>query len=325
MRRREVIGFLVGVASWPLGASAQTPSKLPTIGFLGGQSPSAMRDWVSAFSQRLGELGWSDGRNLAIEYRWAEGRNERAAEIAAEFVRLKVDLIVTGGTANVVAAKDATGLIPIVFAAAGNPVGNGLVASLARPGGNVTGLSNQSTDLAGKQIESLREMIPGLRRLAILANIGTPISVLDLREVQAGAGALGLSVVALEIRRAEDIEPAFAALDHRADALFVSPDPLVNTHRVRINTLALSARLPTMHTFRESVEAGGLMSYGPNFPELYRRAAALADKILRGARPADIPVEQPTKFDLTLNLTTAKALGLTVPPGLLARADEVIE
>src|SRR5215213_7835123 len=313
MRRREVIGFLVGVASWPLGAPAQTPSKLPTIGFLGGLSPLAMRDWVTAFSQRLRELGWSDGRNLVIEYRWAEGRNERAAEIAAEFVRLKVDLIVTGGTANVVAAKDATGLIPIVFAAAGNPVGNGLVASLARPGGNVTGLSNQSTDLAGKQIESLREMIPGLRRLAILANIGTPIS------------ALGLSVVALEIRRAEDIEPAFAARDHRADALFVSPDPLVNTHRVRINTLALSARLPTMHTFRESVEAGGLMSYGPNFPELYRRAAAFADKILRGARPADIPVEQPTKFDLILNLTTAKALGLTVPPSLVARADEVIE
>ena len=325
MKRREVIGLLGGMAAWPLGAPAQTPSKLPTSGFLGGQSRSAMRDWVTAFSQRLGELGWSDGRNLAIEYRWAEGRNERAAEIAAEFVRLKVDLIVTGGTANVVAAKDATGLIPIVFAAAGNPVGNGLVASLARPGGNVTGLSNQSTDLAGKQIESLREMIPRLRRLAILANIGTPISVLDLREVQAGAGALGLSVVALEIRRAEDIEPAFAALDHRADALFVSPDPLVNTHRVRINTLALSARLPTMHTFRESVEAGGLMSYGPNFPELYRRAAAFADKILRGARPADIPVEQPTKFDLILNLTTAKALGLTVPPSLLARAHEVIE
>jgi putative ABC transport system substrate-binding protein len=284
-----------------------------------------MRDWTAAFSQRLGELGWIDGRNLAIEYRWAEGRNERATEIAAEFVRLKVDLIVTGGTANVVAAKDATELIPIVFAAAGNPVGNGLVASLARPGGNVTGLSNQSTDLAGKQIESLREMVPGLRRLAILANIGSPISVLDMREVQAAAGALGLSIVALEIRRAEDIVPAFAGLDGRADALLVSPDPLVNTHRVRINTLALGARLPTMHAFRESVEAGGLMSYGPNFPELYRRAAAFADKILRGAKAADIPVEQPTKFDLIVNLTTAKALGLTIPPTLLARADELIE
>src|SRR5215207_2644392 len=198
MKRREVIGLLGGMAAWPLGAPAQTPSKLPTIGFLGGQSPLAMRDWVTAFSQRLGELGWSDGRNLAIEYRWAEGRNERAAEIAAEFVRMKVDLIVTGGTANVVAAKEGTSLIPIVFAAAGDPVGNGLVASLAQPGGNVTGLSNQSTDLAGKQLELLRDVVPGLRRLAILVNVGSPLGLLDLREVQAGAGAMGLEVLALE-------------------------------------------------------------------------------------------------------------------------------
>jgi len=262
MRRREIIAFIGGAAAASIAAQAQPLSKLPTIGFLGGQSPSAMRDWVGAFSRRLAELGWIDGHNVAIEYRWAEGRNERAAEIAAEFVRLKVDLIVTGGTANVLAAKDATGAIPIVFAAAGNPVDNGLVASLARPGGNITGLSNQSTDLAGKQIESLREMVPGLRRLAILANISSPVTVLDIREVQAAASALGLTLVLLEIRRAEDIAPAFAALSGRADAIFVVPDPLVNTNRVRINTLALSVRLPTMHSFRESVEAGGCLLQG---------------------------------------------------------------
>ena len=275
--------------------------------------------------RKLAELGYLEGKNIVIERRSAEGNAQRLNEFAADLVRQQVDVIVTAGTPAGFAAKQASGTIPIVLGANSDPVGIGLVASLARPGGNVTGLSNQSTDLAGKQIESLREMIPRLRRLAILANIGTPISVLDLREVQAGAGALGLSVVALEIRRAEDIEPAFAALDHRADALFVSPDPLVNTHRVRINTLALSARLPTMHTFRESVEAGGLMSYGPNFPELYRRAAAFADKILRGARPADIPVEQPTNFEMVINLKTARAIAHEIPASLVLRADKIID
>ena len=208
---------------------------------------------------------------------------------------------------------------------AGDPVGTGLVASLARPGGNVTGLSIQQTDLAGKRLELLREVVPGLRRLAILANVGNPAAVLEMGEVQAAARTLGLEVATLEIRRAEDIAPAFEALKGRADALYVCADPLVNTNRIRINTLALGARLPTMHGFREYVEAGGLMSYGPNFPDLFRRAADYVDKILRGAKPADIPVEQPTKFDLVINLTTAKALGLDVPPTLLARADEVIE
>ena len=281
--------------------------------------------WVAAFVQRLRELGWIEGRTVAIEYRWAEGRSERFAEIAAEFVRLKVDVIVTAGTAAVVAAKQATSVIPIVFAAAGDPVGTGLVASLARPGGNVTGLSIQATDLAGKRLELLREVVPGLRRLAIMANVGNPAAVLEMGEVQAAARTLGLEVVTLEIRRAEDIAPAFEALKGRADALYVVGDPLVNTNRVRINTLALAARLPTMYGSREYVEAGGLMSYGANFPDLFRRAADYVDKILRGAKPADIPVEQPTKFDLVINLTTAKALGLDVPPTLLARADEVIE
>jgi putative ABC transport system substrate-binding protein len=280
---------------------------------------------VAAFVQRLRGLGWTEGRSVAIEDRWAEGRTERFAEIAAEFVRLKVDVIVTQGTASVLAAKQATSLIPIVFAAAADPVGTGLVASLARPGGNVTGLSLQQTDTGGKHLELLREIVPGLRRFAILANIGNPGAVLEMGEVQATARALGLDVATLEIRRAEDIGPAFYALKVRAEALYVVGEPLANTNRVRINILAVGARLPTIHGLREYVEAGGLMSYGPSVPDQYRRAADCVDKILRGAKPADIPVAQPTKFDLIINLTTAKALGLTVPLTLLARADEVIE
>ena len=275
--------------------------------------------------QRLRELGWIDARNVAIEYRWAEGRAERFAEIAAEFVRLKVDVIVTSGTPAVVALKQATSVIPIVFATAGDPVSSGLVASLVRPGGNVTGLATLANELAGKRLELLREVVPRLRRLAVMGNAGNPFTVLEFGEVRAAAGMLGLEVDTLEIRSAQDITPAFEALKGPADALYVCTDALANTNRIRINTLALGARLPTMHGSRDYVEAGGLMSYGPNFPDLFRRAADYVDKILHGAKPADIPVEQPTKFDLVVNLTTAKALGLTLPPSLLARADEVIE
>src|SRR5262245_41015600 len=325
MNRREFITLLGGAAAWPLTARAQQQAgKLPTIGLLGANTPSAASQWVAAFVQRLRELDWIEGRTVAIEYRWAEGRSERFAEIAAEFVRLKVDVIVTWGTASVVAAMQVTSVIPIVFATAGDPVGTGLVASLARPGGNVTGLSNQAADVAGKRLELLREVVPGLR-LAILANIGSPIGVLQMREAQAAARTLGLEFAALEIRRAQDIAPAFEALKGRANALYVVSEPLVSTHRVRINTLALAARLPTMHDYREYVEAGGLMSYGPNFPASFRRAADFVNKILRGANPADLPVEQPTKFDLVLNVTTARALGLKIPESLLLRADEVIE
>ena len=275
--------------------------------------------------QRLRELGWIEGRTIAIEYRWAEGRTERAAEIAAELVQRKVDVIVTSGTAVVVATMQATSVIPIVFAAAGDPVGTGLIASLARPGGNVTGLSTQEADVSGKKLELLREVVPGLGRLALLGNVGNPSVVLDMREAQAAARTLGLEVTTLEIRRGEDIVPAFEALNGREEALYVVFDALVNTPRIRINTLALAARLPTMHGIRDYVEAGGLMSYGTNFPDLFRRAADYVDKILRGAKPADLPVEQPTKFDLVINLTTAKALGLTIPESFLLRADEVIE
>jgi putative tryptophan/tyrosine transport system substrate-binding protein len=324
--RRKFLATLGGAGvALPLAARAQQPGKLPTIGLLVSGTPSSHGPWVAGFVQRLRELGWIEGRTITIEYRWAEGRTDRAAEIAAEFVRRNVDVIVTSATAVIVAAKQATSVIPIVFAAAGDPVGTGLVASLARPGGNVTGLSIQQTDVAAKRLELLREIVPGLRRLAILGNVGGPAVVLDMREVQAAARTLGLEVIASEIRRGEDIVPAFAALKGHADALYVAVDPLVNAHRIPINTLALAARLPTMHTFREAVEAGGLMSYGPNFPDLWRRAAELVDKILRGAKPADLPVEQPTKFDLIINLTTAKALGLEMPATLLARADEVVE
>jgi putative tryptophan/tyrosine transport system substrate-binding protein len=326
MKRRAFITLLGGAAAaWPLAARAQQQAgKLPTIGLLGANTPSAASQWVAAFVQRLRELDWIEGRTVAIEYRWAEGRSERFAEIAAEFVRLKVDVIVTWGTASVVAAMQVTSVIPIVFATAGDPVGTGLVASLARPGGNVTGLSNQAADVAGKRLELLREVVPGLR-LAILANIGSPIGVLQMREAQAAARTLGLEFAALEIRRAQDIAPAFEALKGRANALYVVSEPLVSTHRVRINTLALAARLPTMHDYREYVEAGGLMSYGPKFPDLFRRSADYVDKILRGTKPGDIPVEQPTKFDLVVNITTAKALGLAMPDKVLATADEVIE
>jgi putative ABC transport system substrate-binding protein len=297
---------------------------LPTVGFLGA-TPSVESQRVAAFVHRLRELGWIDGRNLAIEYRWAEGRNERYAENAAEFVRLKVDVIVTVATPPTVAAKQATSVIPIVFAATNDPVGSGLVASLARPGGNVTGLSNQVSETGGKKLEFLREVVPGLHRMAILANVSNPGVLLDMNEAQAAARTLGLEVIKSEIRRAEDISPAIDALKGRADALYVCADPLVNTHRIGVNILAVAARLPTMHGLREYVEAGGLMSYGANVPDLFRRAADYVDKILRGAKPTDLPVEQPTKFDFVINLTTAKALGLEIPPTLLARADEVIE
>jgi putative ABC transport system substrate-binding protein len=326
LRRRQFITLLGGAAAaWPLAAHAQQPARLPTIGFLVAGTPSSHGRWAAALVQRLRELGWIEGRTIAIEYRWAEGSRERAAEIAAEFVRLKVDVIVTSATVVVIAAKQATSVIPIVFAAASDPVGTGLVASLARPGGNVTGLSLQFTDLAGKRLELLRTVLPDLRRLAILANASSPATALEVAEVQAMARTFGLEVAAPEVRQTEDIAPAFEALKGRVEALYVVNDPLVDTNRVRINTLALAARLPTLHGDREHVAAGGLMSYGASFTDLFRRAGDLVDKILHGAKPADIPVEQSTKFDLVINLITAQALGLTIPPTLLARADEVIE
>jgi len=288
-------------------------------------TPSAESARAAAFLQQLHKLGWIEGSTIAIEYRSAAGRPERMAEIAAEFVQLKVDVIVTSGTATVIALKRATTAIPIVFGAAGDPVDTGLVASLARPGGNVTGLSILSTDLIGKRLDLLRELVPGLRQLAIMANVDNALTVQEMGNVRAAAGSLGLEVAAMEIRRADDIAPAIERLKGHADALYICAEGLVNSNRVRLNALALAARLPTMHGLREYLEAVGLMPYGANIPDLFRRAAEFVDKILRGTKPADIPVEQPIKFDLAINLTTAKALGLTIPDKLLAFADEVIE
>jgi putative tryptophan/tyrosine transport system substrate-binding protein len=326
MRRREFIAVLGGaMAVWPVVTRAQLAAKPPTIGFLGSSTPAAMSGWTAAFVQRLRELGWIEGRTVAIEYRWGEGRYERYTEIAGEFVRLKVDVIVTYGTPPSKAAKQATAVIPIVFAAAADPVGSGLVSSLARPSGNITGLSLQQSDIVGKKLELLREVVTGLRRLALMGNVGNPSSALEIGEVRAAANTLGIAIVPLDIRRAEDIAPAFDALSGRAEALYVSTDPLIFTNINSINTLALGARLPTIYNGKEYIEQGGLMSYGPSYPDLFRRAADFVDKILRGAKPGDFPVEQPTKFDFAINLTTAKALGLTIPASLLARADEVIE
>jgi putative ABC transport system substrate-binding protein len=323
--RRSFITLLGGAAAaWPLAAGAQS-TKLPVIGFLGVSTPAAQGHMVAALVQRLRELGWIEGRTIAIDYRWAEGRDERYSEIAGEFVRLKVDAILTQGTQAAMAAKQATSAIPIVATVIGDPVGSGLVTSLALPGGNVTGLSVVSYDLAAKRLELLLEAVPGVRRVGILVDVGNPVNVEEARQVQAAADKLGLEGFPIAIRLAEDIVPAFDGLKNRADALLVVANPLILSNIVRINILAAGARLPTSYIAREYVQAGGLLAYGPNFAAIYRRAGDFFDKILRGTKSGTIPVEQPTKFDFVINLTTAKAIGLDVPPTLLARADEVIE
>ena len=286
MNRREFILLLGGAAAtWPLAARAQQ-AKAATIGLLGTGSAAAQSQWTAVFVQRMRELGWVEGRNLTIEYRWADGRTERLSELANELVRLKVDVIVTHNTPGPLAAKQATSAIPIVFATAGDPVGTGIVANLARPGGNVTGLSSQSPDVAGKRLELMREIVPGLHRLAVLADTDNPFVKLDVSHLrQAGAG-LGVEVATFEMRRGGDIAPAFEALKGRAQALYLPATPVAFVNRIRINTLALAAHVPTMLEVREYVEAGGLMSYGPHWPHMWRRAANLVDKILRGAKPA---------------------------------------
>ena len=322
--RRKFLATLGGaVAAWPLAARAQQPA-MPTVGFLGSGTPITAGAWVVAFAQRLRELGWIEDRTIKIDLRWAEGRNDRSAEIVADFVRLKVDVIVTYGSEHIQIAKEATSTIPIV-ALMGDPVGSGLVASLAHPGGNLTGLSGQNADLNGKRFELLHEIVPNLRRLAVLFNGNNLAYRLESDIVRAAAIPLGLEVLAAEIRSGDDIAPTFAAIATNADALLVVGEPLTFTYRSQISALALAARLPTTYYTRGYVEAGGLMSYGPNFPALFRRMADYVNKILRGTKPEDLPVEQPTRYDLIVNLTTAKALGLKIPESFLLRADEVIE
>jgi putative ABC transport system substrate-binding protein len=275
--------------------------------------------------KRLSELGWNNGQTVAIEFRWSEGRAERVAEIAEEFVRLRVDVILAAGAGPVSAVRQVTKVIPIVFPIATDPVGTGLVATLARPGGSTTGLSYMGTDLAAKRLELLRGIVAGFSRLAIMANRGAAGAMLEMHKTLTTSSTLGIEAVSLEIETGDQIAPAIGMLKSRADALYVCADPLINSNRISIVTSALNARLPTVFGERENIDAGGLLSYGPNVSDMYRRAAEMVDKILRGTKPADIPIEQPTKFEFILNLKTAKALGLDVPFHLQQLADEVIE
>src|SRR5215470_7565516 len=325
MNRREFITLLgSAAAAWPLAAHAQQGAKQPLIGMLVPGTRATHGEWFAALAQRLRELGWIEGRTVAFEYRFAEGQPDRAAEIVAEFVRMKVDLIATSTDSAALAARQATSVIPTVSVMS-DPIGSGLVASLNRPGGNVTGISVQQAELASKRVELLREIVPALRRLAVIGYAGSGPSLVELEQAYVAGQSLGLDAVKIEIHRMEDIAPAFERVRGNSQALYVVSNPLINANRIRISTLALGARMATICGFREYVEVGALMSYGPNLPALFRRAGEFVDKILRGAKPGDIPVEQPTKFDLIINLTTAKALGLTIPESFLLRADEVLE
>jgi putative ABC transport system substrate-binding protein len=324
MKRRDFIRIACGfVGGWPLAAYAQQPEKQRLIGILGSDA-TVWRPWTAAFIAHLRELGWAEGDTIAIEHRWATGRSDRVSEIAAEFERRKADVIVTYGSAVPVLRQTITS-IPIVFAVAFDPVRGGLVQSLAHPAGNVTGVSIQQPDLVGKRLELLRQAIPKLRRLAILADAGYAEPMLEADRVKSMAQAFGLEAARVGVWRAEDIAPAFETLRNKADALYVVSDALIAANRARIVTLALDGRLPTIMSYDDYVEAGGLMSYGPDYADLFRRAATMVDKILRGVNPGDIPVEQPTKFEFAINVKTAAALGLTIPQTLLATVDEVVK
>jgi putative tryptophan/tyrosine transport system substrate-binding protein len=326
MRRREFISLLGGVAAWPLAARAQQPSRVYRIGVLELSPAASNAANFDALRKGLRELGYVEGQNLVLDYRSADGGAERFPQLAAELLRLNVDLIVTRGTPAVMAAKNATGTVPIVMAASAEPVETGVVARLARPGGNVTGLSALSTELVAKRLELLRETVAGIRRIALLANMENPAVPSQWEEFKTAAPLLGFEAQLLDVRKSEDIARAFhTAIAQRADAIFVQNDTVTLTNRRQLVELAAKHRLPAMYNNREWIDAGGLIAYGVSYPDLYRRAAIFVDKIFKGATPADLPVEQPTKFELVINLKTARALGLDMPPPLLARADEVIE
>jgi putative ABC transport system substrate-binding protein len=325
MRRRQVITLIGGAAAaWPFAARAQQGGKKYIVGrFTAGSATEPLNDLTT---EALRELGWVEGENVLFERRYAENRLERLPELAADLVRLKVDVIVASGTLAPLAAKRATSTIPIVMTAAGDPLGTGLVATLARPGGNVTGMSLMAPDLGGKRLELLNELLPRLARVAVLWNAANPYSANVFKETQRAGRTLGIEVQSLEVRAPDDFDNAFeAARKQRPDAMITIEDPLTVTYRKRIADFATEQQLPSLSGVREFVAAGGLISYGANLADLARRAAGYVDKILKGAKPADLPVQQPTKFDLVINLTTAKGLGLEVPPSLLARADEVFE
>ncbi len=326
---RNVPIFLLAIAipAFTHLAEAQQPKKVPRIGYLSGVSPSANAARIEAFRQGLRELGYVEGKNIVIEWRFAEAKLDRLPALAAELVRLKVDLIVSpGGAPTTRAVKEATITIPIVMAQDGDPVGSGFVASLARPGGNITGLSTLAPELSGKQLELLKEIVPRLSRVAVLGTSTRPGTAQQLRETELAAGAFGVKLQYLDVLSSKDIETAFrAAGKGRADAVLVLASPILESHRKQVADLAAKSRLPAIYPSPEFVEAGGLMTYSVSRTDLHRRAATYVDKILKGAKPADLPVEQPTKFELVINLKTAKQIGLTIPPNVLARADKVIK
>jgi putative ABC transport system substrate-binding protein len=325
MKRRTFIAGLLGSAAIPLGARAQRNGKPPVIGLIGANTEAVDRPRVDAFIHRLADLGWTDGRSIVVDVQWSNGVVARVGEIAATFAQRPVDLILTAGDGQVKAVKQVTGTIPIVFAATGDPVGNGLVESLAHPGGNITGLSIQLTESVGKRIDLLRDLLPGFRRLGLTGNVENSTVGPEWNAALSEARALDIETIRSTFARADEVAPAIDRLRGRVDALYVCQDPLVGSSIAQIVASAREARLPAMFSVREWAEQGGLISYGPDFPMMYRRAAEMADKILRGTKPADIPVEQPTQFDLVINLRTAKAIGLKVPDVLISRADEVIE
>jgi ABC-type uncharacterized transport system substrate-binding protein len=310
----------------PLAIGAQGPGKVPRIGYVFARVSSADQRLWNAARQGLRELGYVEGQNITLEVRWAEGRTDRLPELVAELVRSKVDVLVVATTPAALAAKNATRTIPVVFVAVGEAVESGLVANLARPGGNLTGLTLLNAEISGKRLELLKESLPRISRVAVLTNPGNPIHTVFWRQTLTAAKTLGLKLQPIQVRASEDFEEAFqAATSGRADALLAFDDSLTVGYRTRLVALAAKHRLPTMYGLREFPDAGGLVSYGPNFPDQYRRTGTYVDRILKGARPADLPVEQPTKFELVINLKTAKALALTIPPSVLARADEIIQ
>jgi putative ABC transport system substrate-binding protein len=329
MKRREFIGLVGGAGTaffGPPAGLAQQKGKPPVIGVIGSTAES-LRPLREFFVQRFGELGWIDGHDLVLEFRFAEGSLDRAGEIAAEFARMRVGVVFTIGDSEALAARRATATIPIIAMFVGDPVGNGVVESLAHPGGNITGMALALSETAGKRLELLREVVPNLKRVAIfgISSHVNPLAATERNAAIAAAHVLGFETVISEVQTAEDIVPAIESLKGDVEALYVCASPFVGVQRARINAAALAARLPTMELFRFYTESGGVLSYGPDNIAMWRRGIELADKILRGTKPADIPVEQPTKFELIVNLKTAKALGLTIPETFLTRADEVIE
>jgi putative ABC transport system substrate-binding protein len=324
MKRREFITVLGCAVAWPLASRAQ--GRIPRVGFMGNSTAALEANLVDSFREGLRELGYEEGRNIAIEYRWADGQYERLAALVTELIAAKVDVIVTAGTPAALAVKKATSTVPLVMVAVGDPVGTGLVPSLARPDGNLTGLSSVAPDLEGKRLELLREIVPSVSRIAVFLNSVNPFHATSMRQAQTAGKTLGIKVQQYDIRKSEDLDGAFAAIrKERPDALLILADRVFLHNRERIVDFTGEQHLPNVNAYKELVEAGGLISYGPSYEDMHKRAAIYVNKILKGAKPGNLPIEQPTKFTLVVNLKAAKALGISMPPAVLSRADEVIE